>query len=136
MTYPAKNPKARICILRYPDETTVCANLEGFRALGEWIAWLAASDPAETFHFHTLWHLESDASRFEGVLPHNVWFLTQAEAPAIPVDAPSNARARVFELTFQVVDEAALDELAEHQASGIMPARFQKHEASMILDCE
>jgi hypothetical protein len=136
MTHPVKNPKARICILRYPDETMVCANIEGFRTIGEWIAWLANSDPAESFHFHTLWHLESDASRFEGVLPRNVWFLSQSEMPAIPADAPANGRRREFEVTFQVVDEATLDELAASQSSGVIPPSFQKHEASIILECE
>jgi hypothetical protein len=136
MTYPVKNPKARICILRYPDETTVCANIEGFRALGEWIAWLVASDPVENFHFHLLWHLESDACRFEGLRPGNVWFLSQSEAPSVPVPRPPNAKVREFELTFQVVDESTLDQLAEHQVSGIIPERFRKHETAIIVDCE
>jgi hypothetical protein len=137
MTYPSKNPNARICILRYPDETMVCANIEGFRAIGEWITWLATSDPVESFHFHLLWHLESDESRFEGIRPGNVWFLSQSQAPVIPqMASASNAKARIFELTFQVVSESTLDELAEYQDSGVIPERFEKHEASIIVDCE
>ena len=135
MTYPSKNPKARICVLRYADETTVCANIEGFRSLGEWISWLAASDPVEKFHFHVLWHLESHESRFERT-GANVWFLSQSEAPTIPQAAAPNAEARPFELTFQVVNESTLDELAEHRDSGVIPERFRKHEASIIVACE
>ena len=72
MTYPHRIDGARICVIRYPDETTVCANIAGFRSLGEWIGWLALSNPAERFHFHVLLHLESEASRFDGVRPANV----------------------------------------------------------------
>ena len=135
MSYPLRVPGVRICVLRYTDEVTVCANIVGFRALGEWIAWLAASNPAEAFHFHLLWHLESEASRFEGERPKNVWFLSQTHAPTTPADTPPDGQVREFEVTFQVVTEADLDELAEHQASGAIPLRFQKQVAAVIVQC-
>ncbi|HEY0232767.1 MAG TPA: hypothetical protein VGC55_16080 [Dokdonella sp.] len=136
MSHPNQNPSARLCILRYPDEVTVCANIDGFRLLGEWMAWLAASDPREAFHFHTLWHLESEASRFEGISPANVWSLSQAEQPAAPPDAPDGCKIVPFELTFHVVDDAQLDELARHQPSGLIPARFRKEYAAVEIACE
>jgi len=129
MNHPLRVPGARICIIRHPDETTICANIAGFRALGEWIAWLVASDPSEHYHFHLLWHLESEASRFEGKLPKNVWVLAQPGQPTVPV-----GETPAFEFTFQVVTDPELDELAEHQASGTVPARFQKHEASLATE--
>ncbi|HEX5124563.1 MAG TPA: hypothetical protein VFV97_15070 [Rhodanobacteraceae bacterium] len=136
MDQPDHIDGARICILRYPDEITVCANIEGFREIGNWIAWLVASNPTEMFHMHFLWHLESAASRFEGVTPKNVWHLVQSESPRLPADAPPGAVIRDFELTFHVVDEATLDELAAHQESGSIPERFRKRESSFTLDCE
>jgi len=83
------------------------------------------SNPTENFHFHLLWHLESEASRFEGAQPKSVWLLSQ-------LAQPSSGEAGEFELTFQVVGESDLDELAKHQATGIVPARFQKHEGSLV----
>ena len=106
MSHPLKVPGARICVIRYPDETTVCANIAGFRALGEWIAWLAASEPSKHYHFHVLWHLESEASRFDGVLPKNVWVLSQSEQLAVPKAAALGGETPPFELTFQVVTDS------------------------------
>jgi hypothetical protein len=120
MSHPLEIPGARICIIRYPNEVTVCANITGFRALGDWVAWLVASDPTENYHFHLLWHLDSAASRFNGAGPKNVWFLSQAPQAGAQTD---------FELTFQVISESDLDALAEHQATNTVPLRFQKHDA-------
>ena len=136
MSTPLQVPGVRICVLRYTDEVTMCANIAGFRALGEWIAWLAASNPDEGYHFHLLWHLESEASRFEGVRPKNIWFLSQSHAPSIPTDAPLDFELSEFELTFQVVGEADLDELAACQASGTIPPRFQKQDAAIVIQCD
>ena len=130
---PLSIPGTRICVIRYRDEATVCANIAGFRAFGEWMAWLAASNPEEGYHFHVLWHLESQASRFDGVRPRNVWVLTQAEEPEIPAAAASGGEVPEFELTFQVLGESDLDELAEHQDTGHVPPRFQKKEASLVV---
>ena len=132
---PLHVPGTRICIIRYPDETTVCANIAGFRAFGEWVAWLAASNPTEGYHFHVLWHLESEASRFEGARPRNVWVLTQIEEPEIPAAAGSGGEVPEFELTFQVLSESDLDELAGCQDTGKVPPRFQKQEASLVVQC-
>jgi len=136
MINPLQIPGVRICVLRYTDEVTVCANIAGFRAFGEWIAWLVASNPDEGYHFHLLWHLESEASRFEGIRPKNVWVLSQTQAPATPTDFPPDAEPVEFELTFQVTGEADLDELAECQASGSIPPRFQKQDAAIVMQCE
>ena len=125
MTYPDRIEGTRICVVRYPDETTVCANVAGFRSLGQWIAWLAESNPAELFHFHVLLHLESEASRYDGVRPKNVWFLRQPPLLAEAI-ALQEWEKRDYEMTFQVVTESDLDELAQYQDEGIVPTRFQK----------
>jgi hypothetical protein len=125
MTYPDRIEGTRICVIRYPDETTVCANVAGFRSLGQWIAWLAESNPAELFHFHVLLHLESEASRYDGVRPKNVWFLRQPPLLAEAI-ALQEWEKRDYEMTFQVVTESDLDELAQYQDEGIVPTRFQK----------
>src|SRR5207245_578737 len=72
---PTDDPHARICVLHYHDETKVVGNVAGFSLLGRWIAWLADAPPEENFHMHLLWHLESQASRFDGMRPRNVWVL-------------------------------------------------------------
>jgi len=99
------------------------------------MAWLAASEPSEHYHFHLLWHLESEASRFEGVRPRNVWVLSQSEVPQLPAVAGSGGEVPEFELTFQVVSESELDELAQCQDIGIVPASFKKAEASVVVQC-
>jgi hypothetical protein len=125
MTYPNRIEGTRICIIRYPDETTICANVAGFRSLAQWIAWLAESDPTELFHFHVLLHLESEAFRYDGVRPNNVWFLRQSPSPATAAILDGWEK-REYEMTFQVVSESDLDELAQYQDEGTVPPRFQK----------
>ncbi len=126
---------ARICIIRYPDETTICANIQGFRLLGERIAWLVSSNPSEKFHFHLLWQLTAEAPAVGPGGETSVWVLTQSE----PVDGPATMKARgtvpEFELTFQVVDESDLNELAAFQASGQVPPRFRKHVSAVDVTC-
>jgi hypothetical protein len=106
--------------------------------LGLWIAWLAESPPDENYHLHVLWHLESEASRFEGVRPKNVWFLKEPEEAqqrdlgkfpqeAIPVE---------FEVTLMVLTETQLDELAEAQESDLIPNRLLKTEPTWQVACE
>lgn len=135
MGYPEEVLGARICVLRYTDEITVCANIAGFRALGEWLAWLAASDTREKFHFHLLWHLESEASKWGNGSLKNVWVLSQSEPSSAPRDVPPGGEVREFELTFQVVSELDLDVLAEYQASGQIPPAFQKHASAVVVQC-
>ena len=127
MSQPKRIEGARVCVIRYPDETTICANIAGFRSLGEWIAWLAESNPTEKFHFHLLWHLESEASRFDGARPTNVWFLSQANSSTADAASHAGSKRQDYELTFQVVSESDLNELASDQEGGTVPARFQKH---------
>jgi len=127
MSQPRRIEGARICIIRYPDETTICANIAGFRSLGEWIAWLAESNPTEKFHFHLLLHLESIASRYDGARPTNVWFLSQPTSSGVDAATRADSERQEYDITFQVVSESDLDELALDQEAGMVPARFQKH---------
>ena len=135
MAQPLEIDGVRICVLRHPDEVVICANPTGFRALGEWMAWLCESDPKEFYHFHLLLHLESEASKFDGVRPRNVWFLDTPKGHSPSVNLPDGATAVPFELTFQVLDEASLDELAEAQLNGVMPPKYVKTEVSYDIQC-
>ncbi len=97
------------------------------------MAWLAESNPDEHFHFHLLWSLESEASRFEGAPVKNVWVLTQSDPLEKPVVDDERAEYPQFELTFQVLSECDLDELAEHQELGTVPPRFRKEIAPVVV---
>ena len=134
MTSPSEILGSRICVLQHPDEIVVCANIAGFKSLTSWMAWLAESKPEEFYHFHLLWHLESEASRFDGVYPRNVWFLRSPSDHKVTVAPPHDAEAVAFDLTFKVLPEASLDELAIGQEDGIIPKKYRKSEASYVAD--
>ena len=134
MSQPARVPGSRICVLLHADEIVVCANVLGFSELGQQMAWLAASRPEESFHLHMLWHLESDESRFDGVRPKNVWVLRSPSSHHVKSEAPEGMEAVEFEVTFQVVQEDELDELAAAQSDGIIPVKYRKAEASYVGD--
>jgi len=136
MNYPLRVEGTRICVLIHPDEAVVCANIEGFKALCTWMAWLAESKPEEFYHFHLIWHLESEASRFDGVRPKNVWVLRTPTSHEVRQMPPNGMEAVSFDVTFQVVSESALDELTEGQNTGIIPEKYLKSEASYVGDCE
>ena len=135
MNQPAHIPGARICVLLHPDETVVCANVAGFQEIGGWISWLAQSNPDEGFHFHMLWHCESEASRFDGVLPKNIWVLRTPTTHQVKVNPPEGMDVVDFDITFQVATESQLDELAAAQESGVIPPNYRKEEASYVADC-
>jgi len=120
---------ARICVLVHSDEVVICANTEGFKALGERMVWLAESNPEEAFHLHLLWTFESDKSRFDGVRPRNVWILRTPEGLVAHSHPPEGALPVPFEVTFQVASEAVLDELAQSQDRGTIPPKYLKVEA-------
>ena len=138
MEQPYEIPGARVCVLRYYDETKILGNIPGFKLLGLWIAWLADSPPGENYHIHLLWHLESRASRFDGVKPKNVWFLDEPEeAKGRSLDdVPEDAASIPFEVTFMVLTDAQLDELAEAQETGLIPKRYWKSESSWKAECK
>jgi hypothetical protein len=122
-------------VLLHQDEITICANPAGFKSLGLWMVWLADSKPEEYYHCHLLWHLESEASRFKGAKPKNVWFLRNPPSHRMKVAPPAEAQVVPFELTFQVVPERDLDELAAAQKSGLIPKKYRKREASYVAHC-
>ena len=136
MSHPLKMSGARICVLVHPDEITVCANITGFKALGTWMAWLADSNPEDLYHFHLLWSLESEASRFDGVRPKNVWFLQTPPSHLIKSVPPNTMKAVPFEITFQVLSETLLDELATAQEDGFIPPKYLKEESSCTGHCD
>jgi hypothetical protein len=119
----------------HPDEVVICANIEGVKALGAWMGWLAESRPDEFYHFHLLWHLESEASRFDGVRPKNVWFLRTPSTHELKSSPPGDMKAVSFDVTFQVLTESALDELALAQEVGLIPPKYLKEESSYVGTC-
>jgi hypothetical protein len=135
MDQPLPINGARVCVLEHPDEIVVCANSQGFKSLGAWIAWLADSKPEELYHFHLLGFLESEASKFEGARPSNVWFLRTPSSHQVSSSPPDGWNAVPFEVTFQVLTDSALDELATAQDSGIIPDKYLKSEASYVGRC-
>ena len=134
MESPREVLGARICVLLYSDETVICANSAGFKALGQWMAWLADSNPDESYHLHLLWHLESEASRFDGVRPKNVWFLRETpESRPAEEEPPEGMEVVPFDVTFQVVRETDLDELALGQDNGLIPPKYRKAGPSYVI---
>ena len=85
--------------------------------------------------FHLLWHLESEASRFDGARPKNVWVLRTPTSHEVQQVPPDGMEAVPFDVTFQVVTESALDELAAGQNSGFIPEKYLKSEVSYVGDC-
>jgi hypothetical protein len=135
MTHPLEVEGTRICVLNHSDEVVTCANLAGFKALSAWMSWLADSRPDELYHFHLLWSLESEVSRFESIRPRNVWFLRTPETKIVNVAPPDCMEPVSFDITFQVLTESALDELALAQESGFIPQKYLKAESSYVGDC-
>ena len=136
MNHPLAIDGTRICVLIHPDEVIICANPAGFKALCTWMAWLADSKPEEFYHFHLLWHLESEASRFDGVRPKNVWFLRTPSTHSVKSAPPGDMEAVLFDVTFQVLTEFALDELAAAQDEGLIPTKYLKDESSYVGACD
>ncbi len=133
---PNKIPSSRICVLRYSDEVVICSNIAGLKSIGLWMQRLADSNPKEAYHFHLLWELESDECKFDGVLPKNIWFLAEAEHASKRNESPDGTTRVEQELTFQVVTEETLDELAEQQKSGLIPESWLKDDSSYEVNCK
>jgi hypothetical protein len=135
MSHPLAIEGTRICVLVHPDEVVICANIEGFKALGMWMAWLAESKPEEFYHFHLLLHLESEASRFEGTFPKNILILRTPSTHETKSTPLEGMELVAFEMTFQVLTESALDELAAAQVSGLIPSKYLRSEPSYVGAC-
>ncbi len=121
MTYPAsaEHSGARICVVHCKAETVVHANAPGLKIVGEWIARMGDSHPQDNPHFHVVFHLESEASRFHGALPRNVWSLRHPDAA--PYQDQSSGRP---ELSFRMASEEELNVLSKGQLSGLIPEEW------------
>ena len=135
MTSPLHIEGTRVCVLLHPDEVVVCANVQGFKSLCQWMAWLAESSPEEFYHFHLLHSLQSEACMFEGVTPCNVWFLHTPETHQVASVPPEGFESIPFDLTFQILPESSLDELMAAQETGLIPDTYLKTEASYVGTC-
>lgn len=56
-----RGARARIRVSR--DGVTIYGNPQAFRSIGNWMNWLAESNPREHFEFHLVWHMLSKFAR-------------------------------------------------------------------------
>jgi len=121
---PKKIPGVRLCIVRHADGVTAYGNRQAFRALKEQMEWIEQSPADEEYELQVLTTFQDDECIFEGRLPLNAW--------TVPVGAGASAAVppglEGFELTFKLVGEAALDQLAERQGEGVVPAASELRE--------
>jgi len=103
---------------------TAYCNKKALLALSQRLAEIAESDVSEHYETHVRMHFEADECVFEGRRPSNVWVLRTKELA--PLLAPHGAPGTEdFELTFMVVPEAELDDLADFQKDGLLPDDWQ-----------
>jgi hypothetical protein len=110
---------ARICMAVTQDGVTVYGNKIGLESLSEWLAWIAKNNPSENYECHTKMYLMDDDCVFEGKKPNNIWVLKSKDVAHSFYE--ENETCPGFELTFMGVTEKDLDEMAQHQKTGILP---------------
>jgi hypothetical protein len=126
MTKPEPHSDSRLCIAVKKDGVTLYGNPSALRSLADRLTRIAEADPSEHDECHVTMELLSDDCRFEGRQPLNVWSL--AEPHLIPHIVPVNGSRGLagFEVTFMAVEERDLDDMAQHQRSGILPQTQSK----------
>jgi hypothetical protein len=118
MDRPTKASGVRLCIAVRKQGVTLYGNAAAMRSLAEHLLWIANSDPAEHFESQS-WQLQSDACLFESKRPLDVWTLVESSLAKHVTNGQVHGEA--FDINFMAVEEGDLDELAEHQGSGILP---------------
>jgi hypothetical protein len=133
MELPRQIPGTRLCIAVGTGGVTLYGNPAALRTMAQYLLWAADADPAEHYECHVRWHLQSDACRFDGKRPLDVWTLVDAglaqsipPSPLVP-SVEAVAQQEGFEVTFMAVEESDLDVLAQHQNTGLLPAPKQLH---------
>lgn len=115
---PTRKSGVRLCLQLSPDGLTVYANQQALVSISEQLLWLARSDARDHYECHVKMSLEEDDCRFEGKRPRNVWTLMPADL--IDHFTQASDLDPGFELTFMVVSEHELDDMAHHQETGVL----------------
>lgn len=105
MSYPKKRRGVRACIAVKRDEVTLYANKATFRALAEWMTWIADSEASEHYECHVMWHLLNKWADKPNV------FIRFEKTPAFASKRRARRNHETFELTFAQVEESDLDHL-------------------------
>jgi len=104
MAYPTRQRGVRACVAVGQDGVTLYGNKATFRALKNWMTWIAVSKPSEHYECHVVWHLLSKVAK-----KPNVFVRFDKFGPR------SGRRGRggrqALELTFMQVEGADLDRL-------------------------
>ena len=116
---PTKKKGSKLCITVTKDGVTVYGNKIGFESLSEWLSWIAKADESDHFECHVKMSLMDDDCIFEGKKPKNISVLTDKEL-AHQFSEESETHPG-FELTFMGVTDYELDEMEQHQKTGLLP---------------
>jgi hypothetical protein len=130
---PSRKPGTKLCMAVTKQGVTAYGNRDAFESLSEWFKWLAASDPAEHYECHLIWHLQDDASAFRKQSIKNVFALFTAKTK--PVFEKESEDGFGFEMTFMMAPEAELDELAVCQETELLPESWNEEER-LVKGCE
>ena len=122
---PAKLPDVRLCMTVTKKGVTAYGNRQAFKAMADWMTWLANSNEAEHFECHIAMDLEDDQSKFDGKEPRNVSVLLEKNI-ANSFEKQSQEHTG-FELTFMAVEKSELDYMDQFQKTGVLPDDWGKH---------
>jgi hypothetical protein len=122
---PAKLSGVRLCITVTKEGVTAYGNRQAFKAMADWMTWLANSHDAEHFECHVVMALEDDQSKFDGKESRNVWVLLDKNlTDSFEKRSEENTG---FELTFMVVEKSDLDYMERFQKLGVLPDDWNKN---------
>ena len=116
---PLKQAGTRLCVAVTEEGVSIYGNKQAFKSLSEWMLWIAESNEADHFEFHTTMSLEEDELSAKEAAPRNVWVLTDKKISGSFVKSSENHPG--FEMTFMAVENQDLDYMAQFQDSGILP---------------
>jgi hypothetical protein len=125
MSAPDRIPGTRACVVVTREGIKLCGNRAAFKSLARLMSWIAESDPAEHFQCHAKWHLASDAFLHHKGAPNVATLFTP---DLVEHFAPRSEDDPAFELTFMAVEEGDLDELFEHEPTGVLPEGWDRAE--------
>lgn len=125
MSAPDRIPGTRACVVVTREGIKLCGNRAAFRSLSRLMTWIAESDPSEHFQCHAKWHLASDEFLHHKAAPNVATLFTP---DMVEHFAPRSEDDPDFGLTFMAVEEGDLDELFEHEPTGVLPEGWDRAE--------
>jgi hypothetical protein len=102
--HPKRQRGVRACVAVGEDGVTLYGNKATFRALANWMTWIAASKPSEHYECHVVWHLLSRVAKRPNVF-------VRFDKPEGRSGKRRRGGRQAFELTFMQVEAADLDRL-------------------------